>query len=421
MAQQFEALGFQPRLLQGIKEMGFEEMFPIQAQAITPILQGKDIIGQAHTGSGKTLAYALPILQRIDSHAHGLQALVLVPTRELAVQVAGEFERLARHLPTRTVPVYGGQSIRVQFEKLERPTTKIIVATPGRLIDHLERRTVELNRIRFVVLDEADRMLDMGFIDDVRLILDRIPGARQTTLFSATMPDEIVRLAHHYMKNPLRIFVDSDEIAVESVSQEYVWAEENEKFPALCSLIKAEKITRGLVFCSTKIRAGRLAQALRVQGENALAIHGDLSQSQRDQAIRAFRDGSITLLVATDVAARGLDITNVSHVINYDLPEEPLTYFHRIGRTARAGNAGIAISLVSRSDDAIFDKIRRTTSSLIREKIRLTAPGQRTYPRIFLPPRPNGPKGGGERNRQRRGRRKSGPRPPRFPRHRRRY
>jgi len=420
LAQQFEALGFQPRLLQGIKDMGFDEMFPIQAEAIAPILQGRDIIGQAHTGSGKTLAYALPILQRIDNHIHGLQALVLVPTRELAVQVAGEFERLARHMPIRTVPVYGGQSIGVQLNKLERPTTKVIVATPGRLLDHLERRTVDLDRVRFVVLDEADRMLDMGFIDDVRLILERVPGPRQTTLFSATMPDEIIRLAHHYMKNPLRIFVDSDEIAVESVSQKYTWAEENEKFPALCSLLEAEKITRGLIFCSTKIRAGRLAQALRVEGYNALAIHGDLSQGQRDRAMQAFRGGSVAVLVATDVAARGLDITNVSHVINFDLPEEPLTYFHRIGRTARAGSAGIAVSLVSRSDDSIFERIRRTTSSNIQEMIRLTSPGRRSYPTLFLPPRPYGPRRGGERHQRGRGRRPAR-RPPRFQRHRRRY
>jgi ATP-dependent RNA helicase DeaD len=405
--------------------MGFEEMFPIQAEAIAPILQGRDIIGQAHTGSGKTLAYALPILQRIDNHVNGLQALVLVPTRELAVQVAGEFERLARHLPTRTVAVYGGQSINVQFDKLDRPTTRIIVATPGRLLDHLDRRTVDLDRVRFVVLDEADRMLDMGFIDDVRLILERVPGPRQTTLFSATMPDEIVRLAHHYMKNPLRIFVDKDEISVESVTQKYTWAEENEKFPALCSILDSEKVTRGLVFCSTKIRAGRLAHALSIEGYKALAIHGDLSQSQRDRALQAFRSGSIALLIATDVAARGLDITDVSHVINFDLPEEPLTYFHRIGRTARAGSAGIAISLVSRIDDFTFEKIRRTTSSVIREMIRLTAPGRRTYPTLFLPPRPNGPRrgGGGERNRRSRGggRRPRPSRSSRFQRQRRRY
>src|SRR5712664_3396757 len=380
--------------------MGFDEMFPIQAEAIAPILQGRDIIGQAHTGSGKTLAYALPILQRIDNHVHGLQALVLVPTRELAVQVAGEFERLARHLPIRTVPVYGGQSIGVQINKLERPTTRVIVATPGRLLDHLERRTVDLDRVRFVVLDEADRMLDMGFIDDVRQILERVPGPRQTTLFSATMPDEI---------------------AVESVSQKYAWAEENEKFPALCSLLEAEKVARGLIFCSTKIRAGRLAQALRVEGYNALAIHGDLSQGQRDRAMQAFRDGSIAVLVATDVAARGLDITNVSHVINFDLPEEPLTYFHRIGRTARAGVAGIAVSLVSRSDDSIFERIRRTTSSNIQEMIRLTSPGRRSYPTLFLPPRPYGPRRGGERHQRGRGRRPARRPPPRFQRHRRRY
>ena len=402
--------------------MGFEDMFPIQAEAIAPILQGRDIIGQAHTGSGKTLAYALPILERIESRDHGLQALVLVPTRELAVQVAGEFERLAKHLPIRTVAVYGGQSINVQIDKLDRPTTKVIVATPGRLLDHLDRRTVELDRVRFVVLDEADRMLDMGFIDDVRLILEKVPNQRQTTLFSATMPDEIIKLAHHHMRNPLRIFVDSDEIAVESVTQKYVWAEESEKFPALCSILDAEKVTRGLVFCSTKIRAGRLAHALDVEGYNALAIHGDLSQNQRDRAIQAFRNGSIELLIATDVAARGLDITNVSHVINFDLPEDPLTYFHRIGRTARAGNAGIAISLVSRIDDATFDKIRRTTSSVIREMIRLTAPGRRTYPTLFLPPRPNFPGRGVERRQRNKGRRHPlGQRTPRFQRQRRRY
>ena len=402
--------------------MGFEDMFPIQAEAIAPILQGRDIIGQAHTGSGKTLAYALPILERIENRDHGLQALVLVPTRELAVQVAGEFERLARHLPTRSVAVYGGQSINVQIDKLDRPTTRVIVATPGRLLDHLDRRTVELDRVRFVVLDEADRMLDMGFIDDVRQILERVTSHHQTMLFSATMPDEIVKLAHHYMKNPLRIFVDSEEIAVESVTQRYTWAEENEKFPALCSILDAEKVTRGLVFCSTKIRAGRLAHALDVEGYNALAIHGDLSQNQRDRAIQAFRNGSIALLVATDVAARGLDITNVSHVINFDLPEEPLTYFHRIGRTARAGNAGIAISLVSRIDDATFDKIRRTTSSVIREMIRLTAPGRRTYPTLFLPPRPNFPGRGGGRPRRTSGRRRQDSRPTgRFQRHRRRF
>src|SRR3989442_3928862 len=194
--------------------MGFDEMFPIQAEAIAPILQGRDIIGQAHTGSGKTLAYALPIPQRIDNHVRGLQALVLVPTGELAVQVAGQFERLARHLPIRTVRVYGGQGIGVQLNKLERPTTRVIVATPGRLLDHLERRTVDLDRVRFVVLDEADRMLDMGLIADVRLILERDPGPRQTTLFSATMPDEIISLAHHYIKNPLRILLATNTLSV---------------------------------------------------------------------------------------------------------------------------------------------------------------------------------------------------------------
>src|SRR5713101_3096641 len=217
--------------------MGFDELFPIQAEAIAPILQGRDLIGQAHTGSGKTLAYAVPMLQNIQQNQPGIQGLVLAPTRELAVQVATEFEKLAKHLRIRTVPVYGGQSINVQLDRLEDPRAKIVVATPGRLMDHLDRRTIQLDKVAFVVLDEADRMLDMGFIDDIQTILNYVPRNHQTALFSATMPDQIVHLSQRYLRNPLKVFVDSDEVSVDTVDQKIVQVEEDAKLQALCSLL----------------------------------------------------------------------------------------------------------------------------------------------------------------------------------------
>lgn len=405
MAQQFESLGVEPRLLHGLRDMGYLETFPIQAEAVEPLLKGRDVVGQAHTGSGKTIAFALPMLQRIEPHARGIQGVVLVPTRELAVQVANEFERLARHLPSRTVPIYGGQSIRVQIEKLHDPATKIIAATPGRLLDHLERGTVDLRGTRFVVLDEADRMLDMGFIDDVKRILDTIQGDHQTALFSATMPEEVVRLSHRYLSNPLRVFVDDDEIAVDSLNQHYVRAEESRKFPILLGILKRERMDGGLIFCSTKIRADRLARGLWANGYNAQALHGDLSQNQRDRATFAFRQGKVDFLVATDVAARGLDIPWVSHVINYDMPEDPLMYFHRVGRTARAGRKGESISLVSHVDDDVFRRIKSMTSTGIVEDQRLAEVDSETKsPPPNMPPRPNGMgmrgRGGGNRPRR---------------------
>ncbi len=387
MAGQFEAFDLDQRLLQGIKDLGFDEMFPIQAEAIAPILEGRDVIGQAHTGSGKTLAYALPMLQKINLHQARVQGLVVVPTRELAVQLAIEFDKLSRHLGVRTVPVYGGQSIRVQIDRLEDPRCKIVVATPGRLKDHLERRTVRLDAVRFVVLDEADRMLDMGFVDDVTFILHHVPRDHQTALFSATMPAEIVRLSQRYMQNPLKVFVDSDELSVDSVEQKVIRVEEDEKFPVLCAFLERHLVSRGLVFCATKIRADRLAQSLYANQYDAMPIHGDLSQRQRDMAIHSFRTGKTSLLVATEVAARGLDIPRVSHVINYDMPEDATMYFHRIGRTARAGRRGIAISFLTRDDWDLFNEVRRMTSATIDEIPEPTAPGL-NIPRIYLPPRP---------------------------------
>ncbi len=248
MAQGFESFGLNPRLLQAVREMGFHEAFPIQTEAIAPLLKGRDLIGQAQTGSGK---------KRVEPHSREIQGLVLVPTRELAVQVAGEFERLAKHLPSRTMPIYGGSSMRMQIEQLRRGYAKIVVATPGRLLDHLKRRTVDLHGAKFVVIDEADRMLDMGFIDDVKSILENVPRGHQTALFSATMPNEVVKLSQRYLSNPLRVFVDSEEIAVESLRQSYVTAEEDAKFPVLIAILKTERMEGALVRVGRTARAGK--------------------------------------------------------------------------------------------------------------------------------------------------------------------
>jgi ATP-dependent RNA helicase DeaD len=405
MAQGFDVFGLDPRLLQGVREMGFHQTFPIQAEAIAPLLKGRDLIGQAQTGSGKTLAYALPMLHRIEPHNRAVQGLVLVPTRELAVQVTGEFERLARHLPSRTLPVYGGASMRSQIEQLQRGYAKIVVATPGRLLDHLKRRTIDLHSTRFVVIDEADRMLDMGFIDDVKSILENVPKNHQTALFSATLPDGVVKLSQRYLSNPLRVFVDQEEISVESLRQSYVNADESAKFAVLLSILKAERMQGTLVFVSTKIRAAHLAEALAKNHVNAEALHGDMSQPQRNYVSQEFRSGRIDVLVATDVAARGLDIPWVSHVINYDMPEEPTMYFHRVGRTARAGEKGISISLVSREDHDVFKGIKNMTGTLIEQDTRF-APDPTTRTRFFLPPRPTGFSRHSRRKRDNRGRRK---------------
>ncbi len=390
MGGSFEEFGLEPRLLQAVEEMGFDEMFPIQAQAILPLLEGRDLIGQAHTGAGKTLAFALPMLQKIDHGTPGVQALVIVPTRELAIQVAGEFEKLSRHLRVRSAAIYGGQSLRTQIEKLRHTNCNIIIATPGRLIDHLDRRTIRLHNTRFVVLDEADRMLDMGFIEDIRLILQHIPRTHQTALFSATMPDDVVKLAQRYMKTPLRVLIDKDEPTVDTVQQKYVRVDENRKFHALRSILAHERITKGLVFAETKARTSGLAQLLQDQHYKALPLHGDLSQYQRNQAVYAFRAGKTNLIIATEVAARGLDIPKVSHVINYDMPDEPKMYFHRIGRTARAGKPGTAISLITHQDEDNFKQIRKMTMSNLQDTTSTVPLQDGGSTRFLLPPRPSG-------------------------------
>jgi ATP-dependent RNA helicase DeaD len=367
MTKTFAELGLSAELNKALSENGFEAPFPIQEAAIPLVLQGKDVIGQAHTGTGKTAAFGLPILARVSNEGP-VQALVLVPTRELAVQVTTEINRLAKYTGIKTVAIYGGQSINIQNEKLQRGV-QIVVATPGRLIDHIKQGSIILDDVKFVVLDEADRMLDMGFIDDIKFILFYVNEDRQTCLFSATMPPEILRLAEEYMKKIEHVRLNEEEVTLDTIEQSYLVVEEREKFRHLCDFIKRNRDANAqtIVFAATKQRADRVAHQLQREGYSAIAIHGDLTQRQRDQAMFKFRKGSEDILVATDIAARGIDVPAVGNVINYDIPDDPNVYFHRIGRTARAGADGKAISLVSAERTADMDRILAQTTLPIRK------------------------------------------------------
>jgi ATP-dependent RNA helicase DeaD len=361
MNRSFEQLPIRGEILRGLNDLGFKEMFPIQSAAIGPLLEGRDVMGQAKTGTGKTLAFGVPMIERIDLNDDSVQAIVLVPTRELAQQVASDLKSYAKYMPVKVLAVYGGVPIYSQMEALQS-TIHILVGTPGRIIDHLSRGTIILDGVKFVVLDEADRMLDMGFRDDMDFILSRTPDGRQTSMFSATLPDEILKLAAHHMRAPEKIFVSKDEIAVEDIEQLYHRVDPERKFQALCSIMAQKSVTRALIFCSTKIGADRLVQRLNRTRRDVAVIHGDLTQFQREKALGDFRRGRIRFLVATDVASRGLDIDGVTHVINYDVPNDPLLYFHRIGRTGRAGASGTAVTLVSRREMADLRRIQNLTS-----------------------------------------------------------
>lgn len=352
-------------ILKALKENKFETPFPIQEAAIPLILKGLDVIGQAHTGTGKTAAFALPILTKIKRNGP-IQALILVPTRELAVQVTNEISKFVRYTGLRSVSIYGGQSIGLQHDLLKRGV-QIVVATPGRLIDHLKRGSIQLDDVKFVVLDEADRMLDMGFVEDIKFILFYVTEDRQTCLFSATMPQEILRLAQDYMKEPKEIRLNEEELSLDTIDQSYLIVHEREKFKHLCNFIKNRDKKQTIVFASTKQRTHRLANELKQEGFRAITIHGDLSQKQRDIAMYRFKNGKEDILVATDIAARGIDVPAVGHVINYDIPEDPLIYFHRIGRTARAGATGKAISLVSQDRIDNFGRILRQTEQPVHK------------------------------------------------------
>ena len=348
--QKFTDLGLDKELLQAVASMGFEEPTPIQAKTIPLLMKGKDVIGQAQTGTGKTAAYGIPIVEKIDPRNFMVQAIILTPTRELAIQVAEEMNKIGRFRKIQAVPIYGGQSIERQIRAL-RKGVQVVVGTPGRVIDHIERKTLRLNYIKMVVLDEADEMLDMGFVDDITTILKETPKERQTLLFSATMPDAILKIANRYMRSPERVTIVTDILTAPKINQIFYEVRQSEKTDALCRLIDVEDSDLFLVFCHTKKEVDDVAADLKLRGYEAEAIHGDFSQSQREAVMKKFRESRIDVLVATDVAARGLDISKITHVINYSIPQNPESYVHRIGRTGRAGREGVAITFVTPRED----------------------------------------------------------------------
>ncbi|HKT21506.1 MAG TPA: DEAD/DEAH box helicase, partial [Nitrososphaerales archaeon] len=352
----FEELNLHPVIRKGVMAAGFIRPFPIQAQSIGPLLQGRNLVGQAKAGSGKTLAFGIPLVQGVDERNPRVQCLVLAPTRELAVQITLELQKIGAYTSVRVVTIYGGQSMNVQLDALRRGA-HIVVGTPGRTIDHIKRGTLRLDSVKFVVLDEADVMLDMGFIDDVDYILGKTPSARQTALFSATMPRPIFQLAERYMSDPVRVMVDANEPSAETLEQFYTRVERDEKLPMLLDILAKENRKSAVVFCRTRYGTIRLARDLERRFMNVVSLHGDLSQNQRDRSMQLFRSGRADVLVATDVASRGLDIRQVDCVINYDVPEDPTVYFHRVGRTARAGDLGRSYTFVSRDESHDFARI----------------------------------------------------------------
>lgn len=366
--EKFDDLKISKELLKAIREIGFEEMTPIQAKAIPLILQGRDIIGQAQTGTGKTLAFGLPLLESINPKLRRPQAIVLCPTRELAIQVAEELQSVLKHKRDITVlPVYGGQPIDRQIRTL-KTGAHVIVGTPGRTIDHIRRGTLKLEAVTTVVLDEADEMLNMGFIDDVETILQHIPEERQTLLFSATMPSVILNLTRTYQKNPEFVKVVHKQLTVPNVEQSYFEVRESAKLDVLCRIVDMYGLKSSLVFCNTKRKVDEVVAQLDGRAYLAQGLHGDMTQVQRLHAMERFKRNRSEILVATDVAARGLDIDDIEAVFNYDMPQDEEYYVHRIGRTARAGKSGLAFSFVVGSEIHMLREIESYASIKIDHK-----------------------------------------------------
>ncbi|MCY9577826.1 DEAD/DEAH box helicase [Paenibacillus alvei] len=363
----FAEFGLEPKVLQAITELGFEESTPIQEKAIPVAMTGRDLIGQAQTGTGKTAAFGIPLISKIDPTEERVKALIMTPTRELAIQVADEIGKLTRFKGVRSLPIYGGQDIGRQIRALKKHP-QIIIGTPGRLLDHINRKTIRLDDVATVVLDEADEMLDMGFMEDITSILSLVPEQRQTMLFSATMPPNIQKLANQFLREPEHVSVMPKHVSAPLIDQAYIEVPERVKFDALSRLLDMESPELAIVFGRTKRRVDELSEALQKRGYSADGLHGDLSQNQRDTVMRKFRDGSIDVLVATDVAARGLDVSGVTHVINFDLPQDPESYVHRIGRTGRAGKEGSAWSFVTPREIDHLHFIERVTRHRIPRK-----------------------------------------------------
>ena len=365
-AATFAELGLAPPILQALDEMGYKTPTPIQRQAIPLVVAGRDLMAQAQTGTGKTAAFALPLLQKMLPHAnnsasparHPVRALVLAPTRELAMQVHDSVESYSKNLPLRSTVVFGGVDMKPQEATL-KSGVEVLVATPGRLLDHAGSKTVQLSQVQFLVLDEADRMLDMGFLPDLKRILDLLPKNRQTLLFSATFDDSIVGLAKSFLQNPLKVEVARKNTAAETVEQVVHKVKEDDKMDALIRVVKAREISQALVFTRTKIAADKLGRRLQKRGVSTGIIHGDKAQVERLAALDGFKQGKVQLLVATDIAARGIDIAELPCVFNFELPYSPEDYVHRIGRTGRAGASGLAVSLVAPEEDRLLGNVER--------------------------------------------------------------
>jgi ATP-dependent RNA helicase DeaD len=362
----FKDLGLAPEIQLALDELGYEEPSPIQEKAIPELLAGHDVIGQAQTGTGKTAAFGLPLLQYVDPAVDEVQAVVLTPTRELCIQVTQALRAYAEHLDVEIVAVFGGAPIKSQQAQL-RAGAHVVVATVGRMMDLMSRRSLVLTAARYVVLDEADEMLDLGFIEDVEKILRMCPSGRQTALFSATMPPPVKRLAESYMYDPSTIKITPKKLTVDAIAQAFVEVPANEKASRLVELLKTEEPEQAIIFCRTKIGASKLEKTLKDKGLDVKALHGDMSQGSRDGVMIAFKDHRVRLLVATDIAARGLDIEHVTHVINYDVPASSEVYVHRIGRTGRVGRTGRAITFVTPAQRDEIERIERDVKTSIGE------------------------------------------------------
>ncbi|UQS82319.1 DEAD/DEAH box helicase [Bombilactobacillus folatiphilus] len=356
----FSELNLDQDILAAVTEAGFEEATPIQAQTIPLVLSGVDVIGQAQTGTGKTASFGLPLLQTVDTHDSHVQALVISPTRELAVQTQEELHRLGRHRHVAVQAVYGGSDIRRQIQSL-RNHPQIVVGTPGRVLDHIKRHTLKLDQVQTVVLDEADEMLDMGFVEDIESILKNVQAEHQTLLYSATMPRPIMNIAEKFMKDPKIVQIKSKELTADNIEQYVVRSKEFEKFNTMTRLFDVQKPELAVIFGRTKRRVDEITRGLKARGYNAEGIHGDLSQQKRMSVLKQFKAGKLEYLVATDVAARGLDISGVSHVYNYDIPQDPDSYVHRIGRTGRAGHSGVSVTFVSPNEMSYLRGIEQLT------------------------------------------------------------
>lgn len=361
----FTELDLKQEILSPLDELGFEEPTPIQQQAIPVALAGRDLIGQAQTGTGKTAAFGLPLLNKLEVHQPSIQGLVVAPTRELAIQVQEELYRLGKGVRAKVYVVYGGSPIGKQIERIKRNQPQIIVGTPGRILDLINRKVLKLNDVKTLVLDEADEMLNMGFIEDIKSIVSATPKSRQTLLFSATMPAAIRSLADQFLKEPAHVKIEAKQMTADLIEQYYTKCRDDEKFDILTRFIDVQMPKQAIIFCRTKKRVDEVGRGLNLRGYNAEVIHGDITQQKRSSVINLFRKGEVELLVATDVAARGLDISGVTHVYNYDITQDPESYVHRIGRTGRAGNEGLSLTFVVHNEMSYL----RTIENLIGKQM----------------------------------------------------